>query len=99
MDYLRLAFRPALITSVVLAAVTVVLLALSSASASDEDSRSARDVRAQDQVERELPELRTASSRTFATGAGSFLTRAYTEPVNYRSGGKWEPIDNNLKAG
>jgi RHS repeat-associated protein len=97
MDQLRLAFRPALITAVLLAAVTAALLALSSASASDESSADVGDVRARGKVVRELPELRTANSRTFATDAGTNVTRAYTEPVNYRAGGKWEPIDNRLK--
>jgi hypothetical protein len=47
---------------------------------------------------RELPEFRTRSSRTFSEGRGMQVTRSYSEPVNFRSGGEWKAIDNDLVA-
>jgi hypothetical protein len=45
----------------------------------------------------ELESLRTRTSRTFVGADGANETRLYAEPVNYRAGGKWEPIDNGLR--
>jgi RHS repeat-associated protein len=87
--------RPVLITFAIIAAVTAALILLPAASATDDD-RSAAELRQQDGVERELPELRTATSRTFATAAGTNVTRVYAEPVNFRAGGGWRAIDNTL---
>ena len=46
----------------------------------------------------ELPELRTATSRTYAHADGLRETVVYAAPVNYRDGsGDWVPIDNTLR--
>jgi RHS repeat-associated protein len=94
----RIAARPALITLAILAALTGALMLLPVAWAGDESEREALEKRTRDGVVRERTELRTSSSRTFATEAGSNLTRLYPEPVNFRSGGKWEAIDSTLVA-
>ncbi|MDQ3933727.1 MAG: DNRLRE domain-containing protein [Actinomycetota bacterium] len=93
----RTALRPALIAAAIaiLAAAAAALL-LSSASASD-DEPSPGEVRQQGRIVRELPELRTSRSRTFATDARTNVTRTYSEPVNFRENGKWQLIDNDLE--
>jgi RHS repeat-associated protein len=97
MGHVRMSVRPALIVSAIVAASVAALILLASASASGGDS-SKGDVRRQDgKVVRELPELRTATSRTYATTAGTNVTRIYSHPVNFRSGGKWVPVDSSLK--
>ena len=46
---------------------------------------------------RELAELRTSHSRTYAGPNGARVARVFTEAVNYRDGeGRWRPIDNSL---
>jgi len=46
---------------------------------------------------RELPDRRTASSRTFELTNGQFETRLFEVPVNYQDeGGDWKPIDEEL---
>ena len=49
------------------------------------------------QIVRELPELRTRSTRTYLTSAGTNVTRLWTGSVNYRDGGTWREIDNELE--
>ena len=47
---------------------------------------------------RELPRLRTATSRTFELSNGQFETRIFENPVNYRDeDGNWAPIDESLE--
>ncbi|MEJ7785837.1 MAG: DNRLRE domain-containing protein [Solirubrobacteraceae bacterium] len=46
----------------------------------------------------ELVSRRTAKSRTYRTAEGSLVTKIYTEPVNFRTDGKWSAIDNDLKS-
>src|SRR5437868_5294623 len=47
----------------------------------------------------EVAKLRTAKSRTFAAPDGTYVTRTYPAPVNFRDGrGRFQPIDNNLVA-
>jgi RHS repeat-associated protein len=96
MAYQRAALRPALIALAIVAAASAALLWLTSASASDDDL-SQGDVRRQADVVRELPELRTRASRTYSTRRGTQITRAYADPVNFRSDGKWRAIDNDLE--
>jgi RHS repeat-associated protein len=46
---------------------------------------------------RELPKLRTATSRTFQLSDGKFETRLFEVPVNYRDDdGGWKPVDETL---
>ena len=46
---------------------------------------------------RELPALRTETSRTFELPSGQLAAQVYPAPVNFRgAGGKWQPIDNDL---
>lgn len=46
---------------------------------------------------KELPEKRTAQQRTFQNADGTFTTRNYTEPVNFRRfDGSWAAIDTTL---
>lgn len=48
-------------------------------------------------VVRELPERRTATSRTFELSSGEFETRIFEVPVNYRDeNGDWRPINEDL---
>ena len=97
MAHVRMSVRPALIALAIAAASVAALLLLSSASASDDDPAQG-DVRRQDgKIVRELPELRTANSRTCATSARTQVTRAYAHPVNFRSDGKWVAIDPSLE--
>jgi hypothetical protein len=44
----------------------------------------------------EVVSMRTATSETFLNPDGSYETRLYTQPIFYRSGDSWEPIDNSL---
>ncbi|MFJ9690754.1 LamG-like jellyroll fold domain-containing protein [Kitasatospora sp. NPDC101183] len=49
---------------------------------------------------KELPEKRTAQQRTFQNADGTFTTRSYPEPVNFRrSDGSWSAIDTTLIPG
>ncbi len=48
-------------------------------------------------VERELPELRTRTSRTYLTSTGARLAKVYTGPVNFWDDGAWHAIDNKLE--
>ena len=44
-----------------------------------------------------LPELSTATSRTYGLERGGLITRLFAEPVNFRGpGGEWRAIDNDL---
>jgi RHS repeat-associated protein len=96
MAHVRLPIRPALIALAIVVACVAALIGLAPAS-SGEDDPSAGDVRRQDgKIVRELPELRTARSRTFSTSAGTNLTRVYGSPVNFRAGGRWQAVDNDL---
>ncbi|MEU6972945.1 LamG-like jellyroll fold domain-containing protein [Kitasatospora aureofaciens] len=46
---------------------------------------------------KELPEKRTARQRTFQNADGTFTTRNYPDPVNFRrSDGSWATIDTTL---
>jgi RHS repeat-associated protein len=46
----------------------------------------------------ELVELRHANSETFDNGDGTFTTKVFTSPVNYRTpSGDWLPIDSTLE--
>lgn len=45
---------------------------------------------------RELPSLRTATSRTFLLSDGQHETRIFEVPVNYRDKDAWKPIDEEL---
>ncbi|MFE6050517.1 LamG-like jellyroll fold domain-containing protein [Kitasatospora sp. NPDC056446] len=46
---------------------------------------------------KELPEKRTAQQRTFQNADGTFTTRSYPEPVNFRrADGSWAAIDTTL---
>jgi len=46
---------------------------------------------------RELPDRRTATSRTFELSNGQFETRLFEVPVNYKNqDGDWKPIDEEL---
>src|SRR6188472_2466069 len=46
---------------------------------------------------RELPNRRTATSRTFELSKGHLETRLFEVPVNYRDeDGDWKPIDEEL---
>jgi hypothetical protein len=94
MPYPRAALRPALIAIAIAAAAALVWLVASSSASDDDASRGG--VRRQGDVLRELPELRTRASRTYSTGRGTRITRAYAAPVNYRAGGEWKPIDDDL---
>jgi hypothetical protein len=48
----------------------------------------------------ELEAKRTADSETFRLPNGSFETRIYEGPINYRDlGGSWKPIDEGLMRG
>lgn len=44
----------------------------------------------------ELPEERTATSRTFRNPDGSFTTEFFTTPINYNQHGAWRPISSDL---
>jgi hypothetical protein len=44
----------------------------------------------------EVPELRTATSKTFKHTDGRLTKRLYAEPVHYREGGRWKDIDSSL---
>jgi RHS repeat-associated protein len=44
----------------------------------------------------EVVSMRTATSETFRNADGSYETRLYSQPVFYRSGDSWEPIDSSL---
>ena len=94
MAYLRASLRPALM-AVAAAASAIALVWLAAASASGDDT-SKGQVRSQSNRLRELPDLRTRASRTFSTERGTQVTRAYAEPVNFRAGGEWKTIDNDL---
>ena len=48
-------------------------------------------------IERELPSLRTETSRTYQTNSGARLARLYSTPVNFRRDGRWERIDSTLE--
>ena len=98
MAHIRIAVRPALIAFAILAAATAALILLPAASADDDHDSSAGEVRAQGRIVREIPALRTSTSRTFSTDAGTNVTRAYAKPVNFRAGGAWHLIDNRLKS-
>ena len=46
---------------------------------------------------RELPALRTETSRTFELPSGQLAAQVYATRVNFRGvGGEWQPIDNEL---
>lgn len=47
---------------------------------------------------RELPGLRTATSRTYVDAGGTRRTEIFTNPVHFRAGGRWRRIDNSLVA-
>ncbi|HEX8065684.1 MAG TPA: DNRLRE domain-containing protein [Thermoleophilaceae bacterium] len=93
----RTVLRPALIALAILVSTTAALVLLSSASASDDESSGGDVRRADGRIVRELPNLRTATSRTFATSAGTNVTRVYSDPVNFRSGDRWLAIDSRLR--
>jgi len=45
----------------------------------------------------EVPNLRTAKARTFLNPDGSYTTRTYAAPVNWKdASGRWQTIDNTL---
>jgi RHS repeat-associated protein len=45
----------------------------------------------------EVEELRTRTSRTWVTPSGSYRSRIYSGPVNFRDGSQWRTIDNRLE--
>lgn len=68
----------------------------SSSETADPDLLSAAPL--QDSEGVELAGKRTATSETFRLPNGSFETRLYEGPINYRdSDGNWKPIQNDLK--
>lgn len=98
MAHMRVALRPALLVFAIAAAAIAALVTLSSAAAKDDPSQGSQgEVRQQGRIVRELPNLRTATSRTFSTTSGRNVTRVYSEPVNFREDGKWKLIDNGLE--
>jgi YD repeat-containing protein len=48
---------------------------------------------------RELPELRTANSDTFAQADGTRLLKISLHRLNYQVNGAWQPINDRLEAG
>jgi RHS repeat-associated protein len=46
---------------------------------------------------REIPALRTATSRTYRLADGERETRVFQAPVNYREGDRWVPIGTELE--
>ncbi|MFL6098575.1 MAG: RHS repeat-associated core domain-containing protein [Actinomycetales bacterium] len=44
----------------------------------------------------ELPERRTERSDTFDLGNGTYQTKSYAGPINYKVGDAWQPIDNAM---
>ena len=52
------------------------------------------------QLGAELPELRTRTSRTYTADDGTFVTQAFSVPVNYRAAdGSMQPVDLSLQSG
>ncbi|MFI5645268.1 LamG-like jellyroll fold domain-containing protein [Kitasatospora sp. NPDC051705] len=50
-----------------------------------------------EKTSKELPEKRTEQQRTFQNSDGTFTTRSYPEPVNFRrADGSWSAIDTTL---
>ena len=50
------------------------------------------------QRERELPAMRTRTSKTYLQPDGSYVTKAFLRSVNYRAAdGSWRPIDTSVK--
>lgn len=45
----------------------------------------------------ELVEKRTATSKTYDNGDGTFTTKIYSTPVHFQENGLWREIDNNIK--
>jgi RHS repeat-associated protein len=63
-----------------------------------EDKKSDPVVQLDSSPVRELPDHRTATSRTFELSNGQYETRLFQAPVNYRDqDGDWEPIDESLE--
>jgi RHS repeat-associated protein len=96
MTYPHGALRPAVIAVAIVAVAFAVSISLSAASASDHFG-SKGHVRSKATGLRELPDMRTRTSRTFSKGRGALVTRTYAGPVNFRSGGRWRAIDNALE--
>jgi RHS repeat-associated protein len=92
MTHLRVSLRHAVLSLVAVIAVLGAGVAIAAPSDDDkgEGRQSARG-------ERELPELRSRMSNTYATERGTNRTRISTVPVNFRDGGTWKPIQNELK--
>ena len=45
----------------------------------------------------EVVGMRTATSRTYRKPDGTYQARIWTQPVNFRSGGRWKAIDAGLR--
>lgn len=48
-------------------------------------------------LDKEVAEKRTENSRTYKNSKGTETKRIFSEPVNYKSGNKWQSIDGVLK--
>ncbi|MFL5781162.1 MAG: DNRLRE domain-containing protein [Thermoleophilaceae bacterium] len=94
MEHSRTLLRPVVVLAVAAAAAALALTALLSSDANGSGAPAGR--RADARVVREMPRLRTRYSDTYATTAGTYVTRSYGYPVNYRAGRRWKPIDNSL---
>jgi hypothetical protein len=79
----------------VLAAVSLFVASLAAGAANSQNNASSG---AQVKPGQEIVSLRTSHSRTFSVKGGVRRTVIYQEPVNYRDGGKWKAIDNELVA-
>jgi RHS repeat-associated protein len=95
MGLARVMLRPAVIAAVAAAVVVALTVLLSSIASGSGASTPAAD-RAHPRLGRELPNYRNRYSRTYETDAGTYVTRTYPAPVNYRDADDWKPIDNAL---
>jgi hypothetical protein len=77
-------------------ALAVASLAIASVVAGAANSQSKSSSGAQVKPGQEIVSLRTSHSRTFSVKGGVRRAVIYQEPVNYRDGGKWKAIDNEL---
>lgn len=100
MAYIRIAFRPALITTVILVLATAGLLLLSSASAGDDGPHPGHARETTPAVlGEELTAMRTRTSKTFTSPEGlDYVTRLFADTnKKLRESGKWRPNPNKRK--
>ena len=90
----RLAVRPAVFASVLVAFASAALLLLAAASAGDDGVRRP----AVSRLGEELTALRTRTAKTFASPDGrGYVSRLFPAPVHYRdAAGEWQEIDDEL---